>query len=122
MEAQRLLPNIQNKRGISFAGAWTNFGFHEDGFSSGVRVAMQHLGAKIPFEFRDSDLLWRDNLRISWRIWLGRLAIAGLLISFRILSVVFSPVTFVWDLSASFVTGLADFLTVIATTFWFRHV
>ncbi|KAL9621325.1 MAG: hypothetical protein Q9160_004216 [Pyrenula sp. 1 TL-2023] len=122
MEAQRLLPNIQNKRGISFAGAWTNFGFHEDGFSSGVRVAMQHLGAKIPFEFRDSDLLWKDNLRISWRIWLGRVGIAALLVSFRTLSVVFSPVTFMWDLSTSFATGLAHFLTVIATTFWFRHV
>lgn len=26
MEAQKLLPTIQNKRGISFAGAWTKYG------------------------------------------------------------------------------------------------
>ena len=30
------------------------YGFHEDGFSSGLFVAQEHLGAKIPFEFKDS--------------------------------------------------------------------
>ena len=54
VRAQKLLPRIQNKRGISFAGAWTKYGFHEDGFSSGLTVAMQHLGAQLPFEFVDS--------------------------------------------------------------------
>jgi predicted NAD/FAD-binding protein len=50
-EAQGLLPVIQNRRGISFAGSWTMFGSHEDGFSSGLYVAKEHLGAKLPFEF-----------------------------------------------------------------------
>ena len=54
IQAQKLLPNIQNTRGISYCGAWTKYGFHEDGFSSGVKVAMDHLGAKSPFEFIDS--------------------------------------------------------------------
>lgn len=54
VRAQGLLPRIQNTRGISYAGAWTNYGFHEDGFSSGLRVATEHLGAKLPFEFVDS--------------------------------------------------------------------
>lgn len=54
VRAQKLLPMIQNKRGISYAGAWTKYGFHEDGFSSGLYVAQEHLGAKLPFEFRDS--------------------------------------------------------------------
>jgi predicted NAD/FAD-binding protein len=54
VRAQRRLASIQNTRGISYAGAWTNYGFHEDGFSSGLRVAVEHLGAKIPFEFKDS--------------------------------------------------------------------
>ena len=54
IRGQKLLPKIQNTRGISYAGAWAKYGFHEDGFSSGVRVAMEHLGAKIPFEFTDS--------------------------------------------------------------------
>ncbi len=35
-------------------GDWTKYGFHEDGFSSGVKVAMDHLGATIPFQFVDS--------------------------------------------------------------------
>lgn len=54
IQGQKLLPQIQNKRGISYAGAWTKYGFHEDGFSSGLAVAQSHLGAKLPFEFKDS--------------------------------------------------------------------
>ncbi|CAK7237657.1 Cytochrome c oxidase assembly protein cox11, mitochondrial [Sporothrix bragantina] len=54
VRAQQLLPRIQNKRGISYAGAWTKYGFHEDGFSSGLVVAVRHLGARLPFEFVDS--------------------------------------------------------------------
>ncbi|CCU77191.1 putative FAD dependent oxidoreductase [Blumeria hordei DH14] len=54
IRSQKLLSKIQNRRGISFAGAWTKYGFHEDGFSSGLRVAMDHLGAKLPFEYTDS--------------------------------------------------------------------
>ncbi|KAM5378862.1 hypothetical protein ACJZ2D_004164 [Fusarium nematophilum] len=54
IRAQKLLRHIQNTRGISYAGAWTKYGFHEDGFSSGLYVAQEHLGAKLPFEFTDS--------------------------------------------------------------------
>lgn len=54
IRSQSLLYKIQNKRGISYAGAWTKYGFHEDGFSSGLKVAVEHLGAKLPFEFVDS--------------------------------------------------------------------
>lgn len=54
VRAQKLLRNIQNTRGISYAGAWTKYGFHEDGFSSGLYAAQEHLGAKLPFEFKDS--------------------------------------------------------------------
>lgn len=32
------LPEIQNRRGVWYAGAWTQFGFHEDGLKSGLRV------------------------------------------------------------------------------------
>jgi predicted NAD/FAD-binding protein len=31
------LPEIQGRRGLWFAGAWTAFGFHEDGLKSGLR-------------------------------------------------------------------------------------
>ena len=32
------LPQIQGQRGVWFAGAWTTFGFHEDGLKSGLRA------------------------------------------------------------------------------------
>ncbi|TDZ67921.1 Cytochrome c oxidase assembly protein COX11 [Colletotrichum trifolii] len=54
VRAQKLLPRIQNKRGISYAGAWTKYGFHEDGFSSGLQIAQDHLYAKLPFQFVES--------------------------------------------------------------------
>lgn len=54
IRSQSMLPRIQNTRGISYCGAWTKYGFHEDGFSSGLKVAIDHLGANIPFKFTDS--------------------------------------------------------------------
>lgn len=54
IKSQSLLPRIQNTRGISYCGAWTKYGFHEDGFSSGLKVAQDHLGATLPFKFKDS--------------------------------------------------------------------
>lgn len=54
IRSQKLLSRIQNTRGISYCGAWTKYGFHEDGFSSGLAAAQNHLGAKLPFEFVDS--------------------------------------------------------------------
>ncbi|KAK2070899.1 hypothetical protein P8C59_005361 [Phyllachora maydis] len=54
VRAQSLLPRIQNRRGISYAGAWTKYGFHEDSFSSGLVAAVEHLGAKVPFPIEDS--------------------------------------------------------------------
>ncbi|ORY36370.1 FAD/NAD(P)-binding domain-containing protein [Rhizoclosmatium globosum] len=47
--AQDSLNAIQNTRMTSFAGAWTNYGFHEDGITSGL-VAAGRLGAECPFE------------------------------------------------------------------------
>jgi predicted NAD/FAD-binding protein len=37
--AQRRLPSVQGKRGVWFAGAWSGYGFHEDGLKSGLSVA-----------------------------------------------------------------------------------
>ncbi len=37
--AQRDLPALQGTRNVWFAGAWTGYGFHEDGLKSGLSVA-----------------------------------------------------------------------------------
>jgi uncharacterized protein len=47
--AQARLGDIQGQNGIYIAGAWTGFGFHEDGMRSAVAVA-QRLGATPPWE------------------------------------------------------------------------
>ena len=39
IEAQKELPMIQGKYKTWFAGAWTGYGFHEDGLKSGLSVA-----------------------------------------------------------------------------------
>ncbi|MBN8504556.1 MAG: FAD-dependent oxidoreductase [Burkholderiales bacterium] len=37
--AQRRLPALQGQGGVWFAGAWTRYGFHEDGLLSGLQAA-----------------------------------------------------------------------------------
>lgn len=49
LAAQQRLPGLQGRQGVWFAGAWTGYGFHEDGIRSGVEVA-RALGARIPWE------------------------------------------------------------------------
>lgn len=66
IRSQKLLPRIQNTRSISYAGAWTKYGFHEDGFSSGLKVAVEHLGAKLPFEFVDSTFSRGRRPVLGW--------------------------------------------------------
>ena len=39
MQAQQRLPQIQGRSHVWFAGAWTRYGFHEDGLSSGLDAA-----------------------------------------------------------------------------------
>jgi len=40
IRAQAEIPTIQATRGISYAGAWLRYGFHEDGFTSGLNAAL----------------------------------------------------------------------------------
>ncbi|OJJ44038.1 hypothetical protein ASPZODRAFT_820254 [Penicilliopsis zonata CBS 506.65] len=50
IKALALLPSIQNKRGLSFCHEWTGRGFLEDAVTAGLRVAIEHLGAEVPFQ------------------------------------------------------------------------
>jgi predicted NAD/FAD-binding protein len=49
MDAQEKLPSIQGVDRLYFAGAWSGWGFHEDGIASAVRVA-KLLGITPPWE------------------------------------------------------------------------
>lgn len=48
IDAQAALPAMQGQNHTWFAGAWTGYGFHEDGLKSAVAVA-ERLGADIPW-------------------------------------------------------------------------
>ena len=82
VQAQKLLPTIQNTRGISYAGAWTKYGFHEDGFSSGLKVAQDHLGAKLPFQFKDSTFSRGRRPELGLGDWLLRVWILAVQLLF----------------------------------------
>ncbi|KAL8769289.1 MAG: hypothetical protein Q9209_004671 [Squamulea sp. 1 TL-2023] len=91
IRCQKMLPMIQNTRGISYCGAWTKYGFHEDGFSSGLKVAMEHLGAKVPFEFTDSTFSRGRRPVLSWKDFVIRIVVLPI----QILIVLFE-LTSVW--------------------------
>jgi predicted NAD/FAD-binding protein len=47
MDVQARLKAIQGDNHTQFAGAWTGYGFHEDGLTSGIAAA-EALGATLP--------------------------------------------------------------------------
>ena len=57
---------IQNKRGFSYAGAYLKYGYHEDGFTSGIRVVVEHLDVTPPFPildpYVDLETIWAGYL------------------------------------------------------------
>jgi predicted NAD/FAD-binding protein len=58
--AQQRLPALQGVNNTYFCGAWTGYGFHEDGLKSGLAVARQLLQA---LHSRASDALnapWQE--------------------------------------------------------------
>lgn len=49
IDAQHALAAIQGRRRVWFCGAWTGFGFHEDGIRSGIDVA-NRFGLRAPWQ------------------------------------------------------------------------
>lgn len=56
VRCQDRLKDIQNTRGITYVGAWTKYGFHEDGFSSSLRTLTRYLEKPPvpPFEIKNA--------------------------------------------------------------------
>ncbi|MDR3506484.1 MAG: FAD-dependent oxidoreductase [Caulobacteraceae bacterium] len=52
LAAQRQFGRLQGRGGVWYAGAWLGHGFHEDGLTSGLRVALA-LGGQVPWAFVD---------------------------------------------------------------------
>ena len=52
LAAQRRFGRVQGRGGVWYAGAWLGYGFHEDGLTAGLRVAMA-LGGAVPWAFVD---------------------------------------------------------------------
>jgi predicted NAD/FAD-binding protein len=55
LRAQASLPAIQGTRRTWFCGAWTRYGFHEDGLVSGLEAA-ERLGAVVPWRVAERRL------------------------------------------------------------------
>jgi len=55
LAAQQALPAVQGARRVWFCGAWTGFGFHEDGLRSGLAVA-NRLGVHAPWQSPEAAL------------------------------------------------------------------
>ncbi|KAJ3169275.1 hypothetical protein HDU88_001072 [Geranomyces variabilis] len=66
--AQEQLPSVQNVNGITFCGAWTNYGFHEDGLTSGL-LAATSLGATCPFPIHMNGGFPTERVPISPPKW-----------------------------------------------------
>ena len=60
--AKRELRGIQGRRRTWFAGAWTRYGFHEDGLMSGIAVA-RALGAMLPWQ---TNVPAANDLRVAY--------------------------------------------------------
>lgn len=88
VQAQKELEKIQNVRGVSYCGAWTKYGFHEDGFSSGLKVAKEHLNAKLPFDFVDSTFSRGHRPILIWKDYLLRLILLSALVWIRLVDAI----------------------------------
>jgi predicted NAD/FAD-binding protein len=71
VRAQNKLHEIQGKRGIWYCGAWTGYGFHEDGFASGVSVGRE-LGGSVPWGAIDAKFMRGRRPVFGWKDYVLR--------------------------------------------------
>jgi predicted NAD/FAD-binding protein len=94
VRAQNKLHEIQGMRGIWFCGAWTGYGFHEDGFASGVKVGTE-LGGSVPWSVVDAKFMRGRKPAFGWQDYVLRFYLSLIL---RFLNLV--EWLFVWYSSA----------------------
>lgn len=72
--AQEKLERIQGKKGIWYIGAYTGYGFHEDGCRSGIQVG-QRLGGSVPFDVVDAKFMRGLKPEFGWKDYIARLIV-----------------------------------------------
>jgi predicted NAD/FAD-binding protein len=77
VRSQDRLHEIQGQRGIWYCGAWTNYGFHEDGFASGVAVGRK-LGGNIPWKVVDAKFIRGRRPTVSTWDNIGRVFVLAI--------------------------------------------
>lgn len=77
VRSQNQLKTIQGKRGVWYVGAWTGYGFHEDGFGSGIRVGCD-LGGAVPWKVVDTKYMRGMKPVLTMGDWIARLCIIAI--------------------------------------------
>lgn len=77
VKAQCRLPEIQGNGGVWYCGAWTGYGFHEDGFGSGVDVGRK-LGGSVPWQVVDAKFVRGRKPQFGWKDHVARLVVTML--------------------------------------------
>ncbi|MGB0127273.1 MAG: FAD-dependent oxidoreductase [Rhodocyclaceae bacterium] len=70
IEAQRRVPSLQGRRNTWFCGAWTGYGFHEDGLQSALAVA-NSMGVSAPWQgdLADDRVAFGPRPSLAGAVW-----------------------------------------------------